>query len=508
MRPDKNCCFVHREREVEEGLRYAYGLPRGLQVPDPASRWQPDGVHKPSAVFSPGRFSWSDSEWQGIPREQLVIYELHVGTFTPEGTFAAIVPRLASLRELGVTAIEIMPVAQFPGTRDWGYDGVHPYAVQESYGGPHGLQELIDAAHREGLGVLLDVVYNHLGPEGNYLARFGPYFTDRYHTPWGEAINYDGPQSDAVRQFFLENARMWIRDFHADGLRLDAVQTIFDFSPRHILADVQTAVYEEGARRNVRVHVIAETDQNNVRLLQPQDRGGYGLDAVWSDDFHHAVHALLTGERQSYYEDFGTLGQVVKAFNKAFVRDGGYSRLPPPPPRHARGRHRPHAAGGLRAEPRPGGQSRPRRTLGYPAFTGGPAARLRTAFALALHAIAFHGRGVRRDAAVSFLLFLRRRRIGGSRAPRAAGGVPRDEGRRDSRSARGSHVRRREALLAMARRFAASRHAPPLRRALGRAAAVAGPGRSRTHVGAVRSSVRWPFVGRGTGRSRARSRAR
>ena len=256
-----------------------------------------------------------------------MIYELHVGTFTPAGTLAAIIPRLASLRELGVTALEIMPVAQFPGTRDWGYDGVYPYAVQESYGGPRGLQELIDAAHREKLAVILDVVYNHLGPEGNYLAQFGPYFTDRYHTPWGEAINFDGPQSDAVRQFFLDNARMWIRDFHADGLRLDAVQTIYDFSPRHILADIETAVHEEGARRNVTVHVIAETDQNDVRLLQPQDRGGYGLDAVWSDDFHHAVHSLLTGERQSYYMDFGSLQDVVKSFNEGFVRSGGYSRF-------------------------------------------------------------------------------------------------------------------------------------------------------------------------------------
>jgi maltooligosyltrehalose trehalohydrolase len=298
-----------------------------LEVPDPASRWQPEGVHRPSAVYSPERFRWGDAAWRGVRREELVIYELHVGAFTPEGSFAAIVPRLESLRELGVTAIEVMPVAQFPGTRNWGYDGVHPYAAQSSYGGPRGLQELIDAAHAHGLGVILDVVYNHLGPEGNYLAKFGPYFTDRYHTPWGEAINYDGPESDAVRQFVVENARMWIRDFHADGLRLDAVQTIFDFSPRHILADIETAAHEEAERRGVGVHVIAETDQNDVRLLQDQDRGGYGLDAVWSDDFHHAVHALLTGERQSYYEDFGTAQHIAKAISNVFVRDGGYSRF-------------------------------------------------------------------------------------------------------------------------------------------------------------------------------------
>jgi maltooligosyltrehalose trehalohydrolase len=327
MQLDENQYFTHRESRAEDGLRYAFRLPDGQELPDPASRWQPDGVHRPSAVFSPGYFTWSDAAWQGLPREDLVIYELHVGTFTEEGTFAAIVPRLAALEELGVTAIEIMPVAQFPGERDWGYDGVHPFAVQSSYGGPHELQELIDAAHRERLGVIIDVVYNHLGPEGNYLGRFGPYFTDRYHTPWGNAVNYDGPQSDAVRQFVLDNARMWIRDFHADGLRLDAVQTIYDLSARHILADIQTAAREEARRRNVQVHVVAETDQNDVRLLEPQDRGGYGLDAVWSDDFHHSVHALLTGERQSYYQDFGRPRQLAKALNEAFVRDGGYSRF-------------------------------------------------------------------------------------------------------------------------------------------------------------------------------------
>ena len=326
MQREGNGYYVHHG-QADDGQRYCYALPDGGELPDPASRWQPDGVHKPSAVYSPGHFKWSDSAWRGVPREDLVIYELHVGTFTSEGTFAAIIPRLASLRELGVTAIEIMPVAQFPGTRNWGYDGVHPYAAQSSYGGPRGLQELIDAAHGNGLGVILDVVYNHLGPEGNYLARFGPYFTDRYHTPWGAAINYDGAESDAVRHFFLDNARMWVRDFHVDGLRLDAVQTIFDFSPRHILADIETAAHEEAQRRNVPLHVIAETDQNDVRLLQPQDRGGYGLDAVWADDFHHAVHALLTGERQSYYQDFGTLGQIAKAFSDVFVRDGSYSRF-------------------------------------------------------------------------------------------------------------------------------------------------------------------------------------
>jgi maltooligosyltrehalose trehalohydrolase len=326
MQQAGNGYFVHCERRMEDGARYLYRLPDGMELPDPASRWQPDGVHRPSAVFTPERFAWSDGAWRGVPREDLVIYELHVGTFTPEGTFAAVLPRLAALRELGVTALEIMPVAQFPGGRGWGYDGVHPYAVQSTYGGPRGLQELVDAAHREGLAVILDVVYNHLGPEGNYLARFGPYFNDRYHTPWGSAVNYDGRDSDAVREFVLNNVRMWIRDFRMDGLRLDAVQTIFDLSARHILADVENAAHEEGERRGLPVHVIAETDQNDVCLLNPQDRGGYGLDAVWADDFHHALHSYLTGERHDYLADYGSVDKLVKAYNEVFVLDGRYSR--------------------------------------------------------------------------------------------------------------------------------------------------------------------------------------
>ena len=330
QRADDNF-YVHCERRAKDGTRYAYRLPDGLEVPDPASRWQPDGVHRPSAVFTPGDFTWHDRAWPGVRREDLVIYELHVGTFTPQGTFEAIIPRLAALRELGVTALEIMPVAQFPGTRGWGYDGVHPYAVQSSYGGPRGLQMLVNAAHREGLGVILDVVYNHLGPEGNYLARFGPYFTDRYHTPWGSAVNFDGPESDAVREFFLENVRSWIRDFHVDGLRLDAVQTIFDVSARHILADIEEAVARK-EERSVALEnvapciVIAETDQNDIRMLHPQDRNGFDLDGVWSDDFHHAVHSVLTGDRQNYYPGFRLGGaNCRKHHNEVFVRDGSFS---------------------------------------------------------------------------------------------------------------------------------------------------------------------------------------
>ena len=325
MQAEAGDCFVHQERSVDEGLRYAFELDDGQAYPDPASRWQPEGIHAASAVFSPQAFSWSDRDWPGIARDSLAIYELHVGTFTPEGTFDAVIPRLPALFELGVTALEIMPVAQFPGTRNWGYDGVHPYAVQNSYGGPHGLQRLVDAAHRAGLAVMLDVVYNHFGPEGNYAGKFAPYLTDRYHTPWGNAINYDGPDSDRVRQFVVDNACMWVRDFHVDGLRLDAVQTIYDFSPRHILADIQTAVQQEAARARRVVHVIAETNQNDVRLVVPPEQGGCGLDGMWSDDFHHSLHALLTGERSGYYCDFGRPEQLVKAWNEVFVYDGCYS---------------------------------------------------------------------------------------------------------------------------------------------------------------------------------------
>ena len=309
---------------VEEGTRYAWRLPDGRELPDPASRWQPDGVNRPSAVWFPDGYTWNDSPWPGIARQDLVLYELHVGTFTPQGTFEAILPRLRQLRDLGVTALELMPLAQFPGDRNWGYDGAHPFAVQNTYGGPQGLQQLVDAAHQTGLAVLIDVVYNHFGPEGNYLGVFGNYYTPRYHTPWGNAVNFDGPNSDPVRQFVVDNARMWIRDFHADGLRLDAVQTIYDLSAQHILADIAEAVHFEGSLQCRTVHVIAESDLNDTRLMKSREFGGYGLDAAWSDDFHHSVHALLTGERDGYYRGFGDPEHLVKAFNDVYVYDGRY----------------------------------------------------------------------------------------------------------------------------------------------------------------------------------------
>jgi maltooligosyltrehalose trehalohydrolase len=326
MRPAAHGHFELMLPNIEAGQGYAFRLNGGPPRPDPMSRFQPDGVHAASAVWDPARFAWTDQAWNGIRRQDLVVYELHVGTFTPEGTFAAIVPRLASLRELGVTAIELMPVAQFPGTRSWGYDGVYWNAVQNSYGGPDELQALVDAAHQAGIAVLLDVVYNHLGPEGCYHAEFGPYFSPRYRTPWGDAINFDDRGCDAVRAQVLENVRLWIADFHLDGLRLDAVHAIYDVSPEHILAAIKRVADEEAAKANRHVHIIAESDLNDTRLLRPQDHGGYGLDAQWSDDFHHCVHTLLTGERGGYYADFNDPPpQLVKAIRQTFVFGGDYS---------------------------------------------------------------------------------------------------------------------------------------------------------------------------------------
>ena len=317
--------YVFADGDVREGTRYAYRLADGRELPDPASRWQPDGVHQPSAVFIPETYHWADAGWKGVAREDLVIYELHVGTFTRAGTFGGVASRLEELRELGVTAIELMPVAQFPGNRNWGYDGVYPYAVQNSYGGPRELQRLVDRAHQAGLAVILDVVYNHLGPEGSYQGSFGHYFTDRYHTPWGDGVNFDGPWSDAVRQYVIENARMWVRDFRVDGLRLDAVHAMYDFSARHILAELQENVQRIANEQGRTVHVIAESNQNDVRLIDPPQQNGYGLDGVWSDDFHHSVRTLLTGDLEGYYQDFGRAEHLAKAFERMFVYDGCYS---------------------------------------------------------------------------------------------------------------------------------------------------------------------------------------
>jgi maltooligosyltrehalose trehalohydrolase len=306
------------------GDDYWYWLDGTLRRPDPASRCQPQGVHGPSRIIDP-TFAENEGEWSGIALAACIFYELHIGTFTPAGTFDAAIDRLAYLRELGVTALQIMPVAQFPGERNWGYDGVYPFAPQQSYGGAAGLKRFVAACHRLGLAVFLDVVYNHLGPEGNYLHAFGPYFTDRYRTPWGDAINFDGPDSDGVRHYFIANACYWLREYHLDGLRLDAVHGIYDFSARHILAELAEAVQALAAQLGRSAYVIAESDLNDPRLVTDNRHGGYGLDAQWCDDFHHALRALLTGDRDGYFSDFGDFSHLVKSFRKGFVLAGGYS---------------------------------------------------------------------------------------------------------------------------------------------------------------------------------------
>jgi maltooligosyltrehalose trehalohydrolase len=315
-------------RAVGAGADYNYVLTTDggrRTLPDPVSRWQPDGVHGPSRVLDPAAFRWTDSEWRGIPMADYIIYELHVGTFTAEGTFDAVIGDLPRLRTLGVTAIEIMPVAQFPGARNWGYDGVHLYAVQNTYGGPEALKRLVDAAHMAGIAVVLDVVYNHVGPEGNYLDAFGPYFTGTYRTPWGCAVNYDGAGSDDVRRLVIDNALYWITEYHVDGLRLDAVHGIFDFGALHLLQELTQAVHDQAARLGRTVVVIAESDLNDPKLIRRREQGGYGLDAQWSDDFHHAVHAALTGERCGYYADFGGVDMIADALREPFVYAMRYS---------------------------------------------------------------------------------------------------------------------------------------------------------------------------------------
>ncbi len=295
----------------------------GERLPDPRSPWQPAGVHGPSRTVDHSAFKWSDAGWVRPPLADMVIYELHVGTFSEAGTFDGVAGRLDHLVGLGINAVELMPVAEFAGDRGWGYDGVDLYAPHDAYGGPEGLKRLVDACHARGLAVILDVVYNHLGPEGNYLARFGPYFSSRHRTPWGAAINFDGPDSDEVRDFFTGNALMWLRDYHIDGLRLDAVHAIVDTSATHILEELRQKVAD--AHPSDPRPLIAESDLNDPRLVTPPELGGYGLDAQWSDDFHHALHAALTAERTGYYRDFGSLEQLARALRNAYVFTGQHS---------------------------------------------------------------------------------------------------------------------------------------------------------------------------------------
>lgn len=312
---------------AKEGQDYLYVLDKKAKRPDPASRLQPKGVHGASRIVDPQNFEWTDQTWHGIPKKSLLIYELHVGTFTKKGDFQSVIARLTYLhKELGVTAIEIMPVGQFPGRRNWGYDGTYIYAVQNSYGGPKGLKTLVNACHSEGLAVILDVVYNHLGPEGNYLPEYGPYLSAKYHTPWGVNLNYDDKGSDEVRRYVLENALHWISEYHVDGLRLDAVHGIYDQSPKHLLLEISELTHSLADHLGREFHLIAESDLNDPVVVESKENGGYECDAQWSDDFHHAVHAYLTGERQRHYMDFGRLVDISKSLKAWFVYDGKYSK--------------------------------------------------------------------------------------------------------------------------------------------------------------------------------------
>ncbi len=311
--------------DIPPGTLYTYQLEAKGDRPDPASKYQPQGVHAPSQVIDESAFTWTDTDWQGVPLPEMVIYELHVGTFTQAGTFEAIIPQLHQLKKLGINAIEIMPVAQFPGERNWGYDGVYPYAVQNSYGGPQGFKKLIDACHEQGFSVILDVVFNHLGPEGNYLREFGPYFTSKYGSIWGDPLNFDDAYSDGVRDYFIENALYWFRDYHIDGLRLDAIQAIFEVSARPFLQEIADATSQFSQQLGRQLYLIAESDLNDVRTLRSKELGGFGLDAQWCDDFHHALHALLTGEDDRYYQDFGKCEHLEKSFKESFVYSGQYA---------------------------------------------------------------------------------------------------------------------------------------------------------------------------------------
>ena len=327
MAPDTSGYHHLTAPDLGPGTRYRYALDGGVPLPDPASRAQPGGVHGPSEVIDLGAHRWGDGDFECRPLAEQVIIEVHIGALTEAGTFDAAIGALDGLVSIGIGAVEIMPVAQFPGVRNWGYDGVFPFAVQNSYGGAAGLQRFVDACHQRGLGAILDVVYNHVGPEGNVLPSFGPYFTERYATPWGAAVNFDGPRSDDVRSYFEQNARQWLEDFHIDGLRLDAVHEFIDRTAVPFLADLSQAVAEVAARTGRRPFLIGESADNDPRLTTGRRTGGLGIDAQWNDDAHHAIHAAVTGDQSGYYVDYGTVAQVATALSSDFVLAGQYSRF-------------------------------------------------------------------------------------------------------------------------------------------------------------------------------------
>ena len=321
---ESNGWWTHPE-PLAAGTDYAFVVDGNGPFPDPRSAHQPHGVHGPSQVFDANAHAWQDQRWTGREVCGAVLYELHVGTFTPVGTLDSAIDKLDHLAALGIEMVQLMPLAAFPGERGWGYDGVALYAVHEAYGGPAALQRFVDAAHERGLAVALDVVYNHLGPSGNYLSQFGPYFTDVHHTPWGEAVNLDQPGSHEVRAFIVENALRWLRDFHLDGLRLDAVHELRDSSPVHVLADLSAAVADLAEKVGRPLSLIAEYDLNDAAMVTPLAEGGLGMTAQWDDDIHHSLHAFLTGERHGYYADFGSLATLAAAWQDVFVHNGSFS---------------------------------------------------------------------------------------------------------------------------------------------------------------------------------------
>jgi maltooligosyltrehalose trehalohydrolase len=322
MERDADDVFTAFAELLPAGAEYYFEQNGDRRRPDPVSRFQPHGVHGASQVVDRDAFAWTDRDWTGIALEDFIIYELHTGTFTSEGTFEGAIGMLPYLRELGITALELMPVAAFPGSRNWGYDGVYLYAPHTAYGGPTGLKRLIDACHSEGMAVVLDVVYNHLGPEGNYLGEYAPCFTDVYRTPWGTAINFDGPQSDGVRRFFIDNALYWLTEYHIDALRLDAIHGIYDFGAHHVLREMADAFQRQAHALGRKAWLIAESDLNDPRVINPAAIGGHGIDTQWNDDFHHSLHTLLTAARHGYFVDFGRIEDLRKAIVEGFVYDG------------------------------------------------------------------------------------------------------------------------------------------------------------------------------------------
>ncbi|GAB3502435.1 malto-oligosyltrehalose trehalohydrolase [Spirosoma knui] len=325
LKTDRFGYWCAKTHQISPGDLYEFVLDGELRRSDPASLCQPQGVHGPSQVVNLTDFQWNDQAWENLPLEEYIIYELHTGTFTPEGTFDAIEEKLDYLKALGVNAIELMPIAQFPDSRNWGYDGVFPYAIQNSYGGASQLQHLVDTCHAKGIAVLLDVVYNHFGPEGNYFRDFGPYFTNKYYTPWGEAINFDDAWCDGVRRYFIENALMWFRDFHIDALRLDAVHAIKDFSTTHILREIKQYVDQLMEATGRRHYLIVENDLNDPKFINPLSEEGFGMDAQWMDEFHHALRVTVGQERNGYYSDFTGISHLAKSYRDAYVYDGQFS---------------------------------------------------------------------------------------------------------------------------------------------------------------------------------------